>query len=322
MKYKIGDKVRITRVDEQTDPKMNDWVGKVSKVKGVKPEEWSKGYMLENGFPAYEGELELVPEFKVGDIVVIAHAEGNDSSLRPNDTGVVLRIAEYETEHPYEVKFLDGEAILYMGKELELVLPEPEPKFRVGDRVRVTTTANPDYTRGKVGYIREIWDKDIFFPFKVKLDNWKHNSEGWDYGYSDTEIEKVEPVFTSGLLDKIMNSSIWFDFGSVAPQPKQEAKPRATTTFALLGKDGFYYDAEFVNVGYELFRSYLFPAENIPDGRVKQASIIRIDNPRWLYVAPSGSHRIIDKYGRSHYIPCGWKHLWWLVEEGKPEPVK
>jgi len=228
MKYKVGDKVKIIKVGDVTDPTANDWIGEVSKVKEGIPKYSSVDYMLESGFPAYEGELELVPEFKVGDIVVIAHAEGNDSSLRPNDTGVVLRIAEYETEHPYEVKFLDGEAILYMGKELELALPKPV----------------------------------------------------------DTE------------------------------------KPKATTTFALLGKDGYYYDAEFVNVGYELFRSYQFPAENITDGRVKQASIIRIDNPRWLYVAPSGSHRIIDKHGRSHYIPCGWKHLWWKVEEGKPEPVK
>jgi len=256
MKYKIGDKVRITRVGSQTDPKVNDWIGKVSKVKGINPEEFSNGYMLENGFPAYEDELEPVPEFKVG------------------------------------------------------------------DRVRVTTTANPDYTRGKVGYIREIWDKGIFFPFKVKLDNWKHNPEGWDYGYSDTEIEKVEPVFTSGVLDKIMNNSIWLDFGSVAPQPEPMPKPKATTTFALLGMDGYYYDAEFVNIGYEMFRSYLFPEGTLPTGGKVTATIIRVDNPKWLYVAPSGSHRIIDKYGRSHYIPCGWKHLWWLVEEGKPEPVK
>jgi len=256
MKYKVGDKVRITRVGGQTDPKVNDWIGKVSKIKGVKPYDHYTPYILENGFPAYEDELEPVPEFKVG------------------------------------------------------------------DRVRVTTTAIPSSSSGMIGYIYEIQDNDTSYPFKVRLDDWVHNDDRWDFGYSDTEIEKVEPVFTSGLLGKIMNSSIWFDFGSVAPQPKQEAKPKATTTFALLGMDGYYYDAEFVNVGYELFRSYLFPAENITDGRVKQASIIRIDNPRWLYVAPSGSHRIIDKYGRSHYIPCGWKHLWWLAEEGKPEPVK
>jgi len=318
MKYKIGDKVRITRVDSQIDPNDNCWIGKVSKVKGINPEEFSKGYMLENGFPAYEDELESVPEFKVGDRVRIKQESGYGFA---GALGTITRVRSAEMydvvlDKPAHGKVGYGWTIEKGG--IELIAPE----FKVGDRVRVTTTANPDYTRGKVGYIREIWDKGIFFPFKVKLDNWKHNSEGWDYGYSDTEIEKVEPVFTLGVLDKIMNSSIWFDFGSVAPQPKQEAKPKATTTFALLGMDGFYYDAEFVNVGYELFRSYLFPAENITDGRVKQASIIRIDNPRWLYVAPSGSHRIIDKYGRSHYIPCGWKHLWWLVEEGKPEPVK
>jgi len=227
MKYKIGDKVKILRVGEVTDPQLNDWIGKVSRIKEVNPTDWKGGYYLENEFPAEENELELVPEFKVGDIVVIAHAEGNDSSPRPNDKGVVCDVVcdveQFPVEHPYEVEFPDGEKILYMGKELELAL-----------------------------YV---------------------------------------PVGTE--------------------------KQKATTTFSLLGKDGFYYDAEFVNIGFELFRSYLFPAENTSDGRVKQESIVRIDNPKWLYVAPSGSQRIIDKHGRSHYIPYGWTHLWWKVEDGK-----
>jgi len=240
MKYKIGDKVKILRVGDVTDPELNDWIGKVSRIEAVSPTSWRGDYYLENEFHAYEDELELVPEFKVGDRVVIAHAEGNDSSLRPNDKGVVCdvvcEVEQFPVEHPYEVEFPDGEKILYMGKELELAL-----------------------------YV---------------------------------------PVGTE--------------------------KQKATTTFSLLGEDGFYYDAEFVNIGFELFRSYLFPATSrdtgmsVCDSKVYEtlsdAHIVRIDNPKWLYVAPSGSHRIIDKHGRSHYIPCGWTHLWWLVEDkGKAE---
>jgi len=308
MKYKIGDKVKILRVGDVTDPKVNVWIGQASRIKEVNPTGLRDGYdyYLENEFHAYENELELVPEFKVGDRVrikqetgysfagalgtitrvlfidrsaeflydvvldkpahgkvgygwaiekggieliapefkvgdpefkvgdrvVIAHAEGNDSSLRPNEMGVVCNVARFPTKHPYEVEFPDGEKILYMGKELELAL-----------------------------YV---------------------------------------PVGTE--------------------------KQKATTTFSLLGKDGFYYDAEFVNIGFELFRSYLFPATSRDTGMsvcgskvyetLSDAHIVRIDNPKWLYVAPSGSHRIIDKHGRSHYIPCGWTHLWWKVEGG------
>ena len=106
-----------------------------------------------------------------------------------------------------------------------------------------------------------------------------------------------------------------------------EAPPKAITmTLELTGKDGILYDAEFVDISSELFRSYLFPAASHDTGMsvfgskvfetLSDAHIVRVDNPKWLYVAPSGSHRIIDKTGRHHYIPTGWKHLKWMNKQG------
>lgn len=41
---------------------------------------------------------------------------------------------------------------------------------------------------------------------------------------------------------------------------------------------------------------------------------IRIDNPVGLNVSKSGGHRVLDKAGISHYIPKGWRRLYWKAE--------
>lgn len=49
---------------------------------------------------------------------------------------------------------------------------------------------------------------------------------------------------------------------------------------------------------------------------------LTIENPTKLHIAPSGSHRLFDAAGRSHYVPAGWYHLTWTAKEGAPNFVK
>ena len=63
---------------------------------------------------------------------------------------------------------------------------------------------------------------------------------------------------------------------------------------------------EFLDLDDEEYRVYEF---------VDMA--IKIDNPLKLNVSNSGGHRVWDAKGISHYIPSGWKHLYWLVKKGE-----
>ncbi|MCK9532506.1 MAG: hypothetical protein M0R77_18495 [Gammaproteobacteria bacterium] len=49
---------------------------------------------------------------------------------------------------------------------------------------------------------------------------------------------------------------------------------------------------------------------------------IKIQSPLKLNVSRSGGHRIFDANGVSHYIPGGWRHLYWEARPGSPNFVK
>lgn len=68
---------------------------------------------------------------------------------------------------------------------------------------------------------------------------------------------------------------------------------------------------EFKDISSEKFRIYEF------DG----GATVTIRQPIKLNVSKSGGHRIIDTEGKSHYIPSGWIHLWWVPKEGQPNFV-
>lgn len=68
----------------------------------------------------------------------------------------------------------------------------------------------------------------------------------------------------------------------------------------------------FVDVSSEDHRIYEFES-----GRT-----IRIEAPKWLHVAASGSHRLLDGSGVSHYIPSGWIWLRWTSRRDAPHFVK
>jgi len=44
---------------------------------------------------------------------------------------------------------------------------------------------------------------------------------------------------------------------------------------------------------------------------------VRIEKPQWMnFNIKSGGHRVLDVDGISHYIPTGWRHLYWKSENG------
>ena len=69
---------------------------------------------------------------------------------------------------------------------------------------------------------------------------------------------------------------------------------------------------DFTEIDSEKYRTYEYS-----DGYS-----ITIDEPTHLNVSASGGHRVLDKNKVSHYIPSGWKHLYWEAFEGKPNFVK
>lgn len=71
-------------------------------------------------------------------------------------------------------------------------------------------------------------------------------------------------------------------------------------------------DLEFADISSERWREYRFLGNET----------IRIERPLRLNVSESGGHRIFDAEGVSHYIPAGWIHLQWVVEDGAPNFVK
>lgn len=68
----------------------------------------------------------------------------------------------------------------------------------------------------------------------------------------------------------------------------------------------------FTNIGNEKYRTYVFD-DNFS---------VKIEEPLYLNVSKSGGHRILDSKNISHYIPSGWRHLYWEVFETKPNFVK
>ena len=69
---------------------------------------------------------------------------------------------------------------------------------------------------------------------------------------------------------------------------------------------------EFTDIKSEIYRIYVF------DNGFK----IKIISPLFLNVNDSGAHRIFDESGKSHYIPKGWVHLYWVTKEGFANFVK
>lgn len=64
--------------------------------------------------------------------------------------------------------------------------------------------------------------------------------------------------------------------------------------------------ANVKDISAEEFRQYSFPTGSVT-----------ITAPVQLCVTKSGSHRVLDAQGNSHYIPSGFLHIAWKSKEGK-----
>jgi hypothetical protein len=74
-------------------------------------------------------------------------------------------------------------------------------------------------------------------------------------------------------------------------------------------------DMKFSRIDTELARHYEFAEDGKP-------YIVTINEPVFLHVSASGGHRICDINLRSHYIPAGWKRLYWDTRPGQAQFVK
>lgn len=72
-----------------------------------------------------------------------------------------------------------------------------------------------------------------------------------------------------------------------------------------------FTDLKFIDISSEKSRTYSFPG----------GDEVTINLPCKLNVSKSGGHRLFSADGVSHYIPNGWIHLSWIVEDGHPHFV-
>jgi hypothetical protein len=68
---------------------------------------------------------------------------------------------------------------------------------------------------------------------------------------------------------------------------------------------------KFIDISSEEYRTYHFDT----------GLTFTINNPLYLHVSDSGSHRILDEQGVSHYV-SSILHLSWKVKSGQPSFVK
>jgi hypothetical protein len=58
---------------------------------------------------------------------------------------------------------------------------------------------------------------------------------------------------------------------------------------------------EFMSIQDEEYREYQVPTQ-LPNGK-ETWWVYRIDNPKWLFVRPAGTHLVLDDKEIMHYVP-------------------
>lgn len=62
------------------------------------------------------------------------------------------------------------------------------------------------------------------------------------------------------------------------------------------------------DISVEFFRTYVYD----------KGATYTITNPKTLFITDTGSHRVVDKSGLTHYPRNDWVGLQWKQTDGKP----
>lgn len=99
-----------------------------------------------------------------------------------------------------------------------------------------------------------------------------------------------------------------WDYEHLSHEPKYRDMAKHSAVLRFINES----NSEFTDISSESVRTYNFG----------QKGFVKIQNPMYLNVSPSGAHRLFSADGQSHYIPNGWVQLSWTVREGEPNFVK
>ena len=186
---KVNDRVKIIGVNWL---KANNYIGKEGVVNTIGMNDsrggsyvFVKGIKMKSGvktswFP--ESSLEKIeheklpspekpPEFKVGDEVEIIGEVPTFGNTYVGMKGVIkgLNVCEYPNGFAHAVKFNNSIYDVYASS---LKLVKEEPKFKVGDRVRVVEAEGYGNIIGRKGTIKGVETvSKTNFPYMVQLDN-------------------------------------------------------------------------------------------------------------------------------------------------------
>lgn len=223
LRFKVGDKVKV--ID-------NGRVGKITEVDPTCP--LGMNYLVD--YETYEGEwreeneveafipVKLDPEatskFKVGDRVKVISDYVNGYYV--GHIGTVQNYeAQFGTKHPLGVNLVifdtlpSNESSTFPDFQLELVVDEPEPKYKVGDRVIYHSTNN------KVYEIAAVRKNNGEFEYQFK----DYDYLGWfsEYNYNLAPEPKTEnAVLRGGEVNKVVLNE--FAFPDTAKSNPDELK--------------------------------------------------------------------------------------------------
>ena len=80
-------------------------------------------------------------------------------------------------------------------------------------------------------------------------------------------------------------------------------------------------DLDFKDISSELYRVYVFPAAREggknAEYRIEEPDAASFKAPVGAWCG-GGSHRVVDRAGKAHYIPSGWIAMYWEKPEGVP----
>jgi hypothetical protein len=106
----------------------------------------------------------------------------------------------------------------------------------------------------------------------------------------------------------------YVDVGNMSPEDATTHLEQIKKEFLDRQVEAFRNESgqEFTDISSEASRVYNFG----------QKGFVKINNPVYLSVSPSGGHRLFTSDGQSHYVPAGWIQLSWTARPGEPNFVK